>query len=71
MQFTNEVNWTLFDFITAGILLFLTGFSFEFILRKVKLTKYKIAFVVILIALFLIIWTELAVGILGTPFAGS
>lgn len=71
MQLTNEVNWTLFDFIIAGILLFTTGFLLELILRKVKLTKYKIAFVVLLIALFLIIWTELAVGIIGTPFAGS
>ncbi len=71
MQFTNEVNWTIFDFITAGILLFATGFLIELILRKVKLNKNKILYIILLVILFLIIWAELSVGLIGTPFAGS
>jgi hypothetical protein len=71
MNFTNEVKWSIFDFIVAGVLLIGTGLVLEFILRKVKTTKNRILFgIALFIALFLI-WAELAVGIFGTPFAGS
>jgi len=71
MQFTDEVNWDLFDFIVMGVLLLGTGLMCEFVIRKVKNMDYRIGIIaVILVALFLI-WAELAVGIFGTPFAGS
>ena len=71
MQFTDEVNWSPFDFVVAGVLLLGTGLICEFVLRKIKKTRYRIALIgAILIVLFLI-WAELAVGIFGTPFAGS
>ncbi|WP_337873530.1 hypothetical protein [Ignavibacterium sp.] len=71
MQFTNEVDWNLFDFVIMGALLFGTGLSIDFILRKVKTVKNKIIICGVIIILFFLIWAELAVGILGTPFAGS
>lgn len=71
MQFTDEVNWTLFDFVVAGVLLFGTGLLCELILRKVKTTGYRIAICVAILAMLLLIWIELAVGIFGTPFGGS
>lgn len=71
MQFTNEVNWTLFDFVVMGVLLLGTGLLCELVMRKVKNMDYRISIMaVVLVALFLI-WAELAVGIFGTPFAGS
>lgn len=71
MQFTNEVNWGILDFAIMGILLFGTGLVIEFVLRKVKKNTNRILICgTILFALFLI-WAELAVGIFGTPFAGS
>ncbi|WP_338875336.1 hypothetical protein WBJ53_06910 [Spirosoma sp. SC4-14] len=71
MQFTNEVNWSLFDFVVAGTLLLGTGLMCEFVLRKVRKLEYRIALLgAILLALFLI-WAELAVGIFGSPIAGS
>lgn len=70
MQFSTEVNWSLFDFVIAGILLLLTGLAIEFVLRKVS-KKYQIILVLTILGLFLLIWIELAVGIFGTPFAGS
>ena len=71
MLFTNEVKWSLLDFVVAAVLLFSTGLMCELVLRKVKKTKYRIVLCgVILIALFLI-WAELAVGLFGTPLAGS
>ena len=71
MQFTNEVNWNWFDFLVMGILLYGFGLLIEFSLRKFKNIRTRIILVLgLLLALFLI-WAELAVGIFGTPFAGS
>jgi ABC-type Mn2+/Zn2+ transport system permease subunit len=71
MQFTNEVNWTLFDFLIAGILLLGTGLLCELVIRKVRKPEHRIAFCAVLLVAFLLIWIELAVGIFGTPFAGN
>lgn len=71
MQFSKEVNWSLVDFITGGVLLFGTGLACEFVMRKVKSTKGRLLICgAILFALFLV-WAELAVGVFGTPWAGS
>jgi hypothetical protein len=71
MLFTHEVDWKAPDFAIMGALLFGTGLAIELVLRKVKGTLQRIIFCgIILLALFLI-WAELAVGIFGTPFAGS
>jgi peptidoglycan/LPS O-acetylase OafA/YrhL len=71
MQFTHEVNWTLFDFIAAGGLLLGTGLLCEFVLRNMKNSQYRTAILVAVLFVFLLIWIELAVGIFGTPFAGN
>jgi hypothetical protein len=63
MQFTDEVNWTLFDFFIAGVLLLGTGLMCELIMRKVNKINLRIAFCVALVAMLLVIWAELAVGI--------
>jgi hypothetical protein len=71
MQFTEEVDWSLFDFVVMGVLLLGTGLLGEFVLRRVKTTGYRIALLAVLLLAFFLIWAELAVGIFGTPFAGS
>ena len=71
MQFTNEVNWDLFDFMVAGVLLLGTGLLCELVLRKVKKVKYRIAICGVILVGLLLIWAELAVGIFGTPLASS
>jgi hypothetical protein len=63
MQLTDEVNWTLLDFVVAAALLLGTGLLFEFTLRKVNQTKYRIAICLALLFLLLLIWAELAVGL--------
>ena len=71
MQLTNEVDWKLPDFVIMGVLLLGTGLSCELVMRRVKRIENRVLIIgAILIALFLI-WAELAVGIFGTPFAGS
>jgi len=71
MQFTNEVNWTLFDFIIAGFLIFGIGLIFELTLRKIKNVKYRIVMFAVILLTFLLLWAELAVGIFGTPISGQ
>jgi peptidoglycan/LPS O-acetylase OafA/YrhL len=71
MQFTDEVNWTPFDFIVAGILLLGTGLMCELVLRKVNKIGLRIAICVALLAMLLLIWAELAVGIFGIPLSGK
>ena len=71
MQLTNEVNWSLFDFIIMGAMLTITGLLGEIIFKKVKKYKNSVALYVVVAIIFLLIWAELAVGIFGTPFAGS
>lgn len=71
MQFTREVNWTLFDFIVMGVLLFGTGFMFVHVAR-VTPRKYRTLIGIAFVATVLITWVHLAVGIVDTwPLAGS
>lgn len=63
MQFTDEVHWTLFDFVAAGVLLLGTGLLCELAITKIKTPKYRIAACAALLFLLLLIWAELAVGI--------
>ena len=63
MQFTNEVNWDILDFIVAGILLLSTGLACNFKIQKVKNTKFRIAICLAIFTILFLIWAELAVGI--------
>ena len=71
MQLTDEVEWSLFDFIIMGTLLLITGLMGEIIFKKVKKYKHRVILYVVVAITFLLIWAELAVGIFGTPFGGS
>ncbi|MDZ4209603.1 MAG: hypothetical protein U1C56_00320 [Candidatus Curtissbacteria bacterium] len=71
MQFTHEVNWSLADFVVMGALLFGTGLTIEFVTEKLANPTGRMMAIMIILALFFLIWAELAVGIFGTPFAGS
>lgn len=71
MQFTDEVSWSLFDFMVAAVLLLATGLICELVIRKVSKFRYRVAICLAIIAVLLLIWAELAVGIFGTPLAGT
>lgn len=71
MQFSSEVNWSPFDFLVMGVLLIAVASFIEMVLRKVKNSNRRVTWVALIFILFLLIWAELAVGIFGTPFAGS
>lgn len=71
MQFTNEVVWTASDFAVMGLLLFATAVCIDFILRNVQKSVQRFFCIALCLLVLLLVWTELAVGIFGSPFAGS
>ena len=72
MQFTTEVNWSISDFIIMAALIFGTGSAYVLISRLVNNGIYKLATAVSLGTVFFMIWSNLAVGLIGAgPHAGN
>ena len=71
MQFSREVDWSIMDFVVMGFLLIFLGTGIELTLQKVATKKNRLFLVASIFLLFLLLWAELAVGLFGTPFAGS
>ncbi len=71
MQFTEQVQWSPFDFAFMGSLMLGTGVVIVFLWRRVKQLEHRLAVAGIVLLLLFIIWAELAVGIFGSPFAGA
>jgi hypothetical protein len=66
MQITDEVAWNLTDFAFAGVLLFGTGMSYELVARRAGNFAYRFAVGVALATAFILIWANLAVGLIGS-----
>lgn len=66
MQFTSEVQWTGSDFVFAAVLLGSVGFAFELIVRKSASLFYRGGAVMAVVAAFLTIWVNGAVGMIGS-----
>ena len=71
MTITDEINWRAFDFIIMGSLLIALSIGINLVSTRVKNLKNRFLYIGILVLIFMLIWAELAVGILETPFAGS
>jgi hypothetical protein len=59
--------WALGDFVFAGALIFGSGLAFVLVARKGGNLAYRLAVGVALAAAFLLVWINLAVGIIGEP----
>jgi len=66
MQFSQEVHWTGFDFVVAGGLLFGAGLTFTLLARLGNSTPYRLAVAVAVGAGLLLVWANLAVGLVGS-----
>lgn len=66
MQITDEVVWGLFDFAFAGALIFGTGLTYVLAARKRGNIAYRFAVGVALAAAFILVWMNVAVGIIGS-----
>jgi hypothetical protein len=65
MQITDEVVWGPADFAVAGALVVGTGLVHAVAVRKAGNTAYRVAVGVALAAGLLLVWTSLAVGVIG------
>lgn len=65
MQVTEEMNWGFGDFAILGALLFAACLTFEIGARATVKPVYRLALGVTVLVALLLIWAELAVGIIG------
>lgn len=65
MRLTREVHWTGFDFLVWGVMLLLAGGGTEAALRASGGWAYRMGAATAILAVFLTVWSELAVGIIG------
>lgn len=66
MQFSDEMSWDSFDFVVAGVLIFGTGLAYEFLATRGSSPMYRIAAGLALAGAFLLVWMNLAVGLIGS-----
>ena len=64
-------NWSVFDFILAFVMLLSFGLGLEYLIRKIPSIKVKIFAILMACFLFILLWTEMAVGIFNSPIAGD
>jgi hypothetical protein len=65
MQFTDEVVWDLADFAIFGAMLATACGTYELATRVARNKAYRAAVGVALAAAFILVWMNLAVGIIG------
>jgi hypothetical protein len=66
MRLTTEVNWTASDFIAFGIMLLAVGIPLELVVRTSHSRAYRGGAALAVLGAFLVVWTNLAVGIVGS-----
>jgi hypothetical protein len=66
MRFSTEVNWTFSDFLIMGILIFGTGMAYTLISRISNDLSYRLALGTGIGTGFFLIWSNLAVGLIGS-----
>lgn len=71
MMISENVNWSIADFVIAAILLSIGGLGVDLIFSKLKTRRARILTLIIVFVLFALVWGELAVGLFGTPWAGN
>lgn len=65
MQFTDEVQWSGFDFLAMGVILATACGLWELATRASGEGTYRLAAAIAIVSGFLVTWITLAVGIIG------
>lgn len=66
MQLTDEVNWGAGDFVVAAALVAGAGLTYELAVRMTGNRAYRAGVGVALAGAFILVWANLAVGIIGS-----
>lgn len=67
---SEEVNWDFYDYLIGGSLVFVV-MTVELFLWRSMPKKSRWPVMLFLFLLFGILWVEMAVGVFGSPLAGS
>jgi hypothetical protein len=67
MRFTREVAWSGGDFVVFGAMLLTACLAFEMATRVARVPSYLLASAIAIGAAFLLLWANLAVGIVDEP----
>lgn len=65
MRYTAEVDWTASDFVVMGVLLAAVLLGYEVLASRAGSLAYRAAAALTVLGVFLVIWVNLAVGIVG------
>ncbi len=71
MQLSKDIQWTLIDFVIAGLLLFTTGFIWVFIYVRLYESSWRYWLYALLLACAVLLWAEMAVGLFNSSIAGD
>lgn len=66
MQYSDEVVWTTVDFVLAGMLLFGAGMVFELLASRRGDRRYRVAVAAAVGTGLFLVWSNLAVGLIGS-----
>lgn len=66
MRYTSEVDWSPGDFVVMGVLFASILGAYEFLASQAPSFAYRAASVLTTLGLFLLIWMNMAVGIIGS-----
>ena len=66
MRLGDDVNWSRRDFVTWGVMLATACGAYEIAARKTGNRAYRAAVGIAVLAAFLLVWINIAVGIIGT-----
>lgn len=70
-NFVEGFNWTFSDFLIATILLFGTASIIYMIVNSKLSVRAKTMISIVIVIILMVIWVEMAVGLFGSPIAGS
>lgn len=66
MQFSSDVQWDLLDFAIMGTLIFSAGFGYVLLARYAPNFIFRAAIAAAVGSTFLLVWANLAVGLIGS-----
>lgn len=67
---SDEVTWSVYDFLIGGGLIFVFATIEIFLWNKLK-NQHRLFVVLFVLLVFLLLWAEMAVGLFGSHLAGS
>ena len=71
MLISDEVNWDLADYIIGFMLLGGTALAVDVLWGKLKTRRSRLIAVGAVLFILVFVWAELAVGLVGSPWAGN